>query len=106
MLQGLANLDWEQELRWSRRVHGVAPDGRRKFGSVRDAILAVLEEAGSELRVRDIHARVEEPLGESVGSSVRDYLHKGCRRSSPLFQYFGKRGYRVIQRDEPMDESR
>ena len=61
---------------------GVAPDGRRRFGSVRDAILAVLTEAGGEMRVGEIHERVEQLLGEPVpGSSVRMYLRRGCRRS-------------------------
>jgi hypothetical protein len=77
---------------------GVAPDGRRKFGTVRDAIIRVLTEAGSELRVRDIHTGVQKVLGEQVSaSSVKDYLHKDRRRESPLFEYCGKSGYRLMR---------
>jgi len=79
------------------RTAGVAPDGRRKFGTVRDAIVAVLEQAEAELRVRDIHTGVQELLGESVSSgSVKSYLRNGCRRRRPLFEYHGKRGYRLL----------
>jgi hypothetical protein len=96
LFQGLTTRSWKQAV--VRHVPGVAPDGRRKFGTVRDAIVAVLEQAGEELRVRDIHAGVEELLGESVsGSSVRDYLRKGSRRSTPLFEYRGERGYRLAR---------
>jgi hypothetical protein len=87
--------DWRQAERRRLAARGVSPDGRRKFGTIRDAIVAVLDQASGELRVRDIHAGVEKLLGESVpGSSVRDYLRKGSRRSAPLFEYRGKRGYR------------
>lgn len=81
-----------------RATAGIAPDGRRKFGTVRDAIVQVLEDAGSELRVRDIHARVENVLGEQVSaSSVKDYLHKDRRRKAPLFEYRGRDGYRLAR---------
>jgi len=77
---------------------GTAPDGRRKFGTVRAAIVQVLEDAGSELRVRDIHARVENVLGEEVSaSSVKDYLHKDRRRKVQLFEYHGRGGYRLMR---------
>ena len=88
----------EQADRRHPSAGGVAPDGRRKFGTVHDAIVAVLEQAGCELRVRDIHESVEKLLGEPVSSSsVKDYLRKGCRRRVPLFEYCGKRGYRLAR---------
>src|SRR5439155_4307856 len=43
-----------------------APDSRRPFGSVRDAIVQVLSEADGDLRVRDIQAGVERLLGGPV----------------------------------------
>jgi hypothetical protein len=90
--------DWKQaDLRRPSAV-GVASDGRRKFGVVRDSIVAVLEQAGCEVRVRDIHHGVEELLAEPVSrSSVRNYLRKGCRRRTPLFEYRGSRGYRLAR---------
>ena len=77
---------------------GVAPDGRRKFGTVRDAIVQVLAQADRELRVREIQKGVEDVLGGPVShSSVKDYLRKGCRRRVPVFEYRGRRGYRLAE---------
>jgi hypothetical protein len=98
LLQRLMARDWKQVARQHPSAGGVAPDGRRKFGTVRDAIVAVLEQAGCDLRVRDIHEDVEKLLREPVSSSsVKDYLRKGCRRSTPLFEYRGRRGYRLAR---------
>jgi hypothetical protein len=73
-----------------------APDGRRPFGSVRDAIVQVLAEADGDLRVRDIHPRVERLLSGPVSpTSVKAYLRRGCSRPVPLFEYRGRRGYRL-----------
>src|SRR5438128_2001296 len=96
LLQRLTARDWRQAERRHPSAGGVAPDARRKFGTVRDAIVVILEQAGCELRVREIQKGVEELLGGRVsGSSVKDYLRKGCRRRVPLFEYCGKRGYRL-----------
>ena len=98
LLQRLTARDWKPAERQRPSAGGVAPGGRRKFGTVRDAIVAVLVEAGCELRVRDIHEGVEQLLGESVSSSsVKDYLRKGCRRRTPLFEYLDSRGYRLAR---------
>jgi hypothetical protein len=61
-LQRLMARDWKQADRRHRPTSGVASDGRRRYGTVRDAIVAVLEQAGCELRVRDIHEGVEKGL--------------------------------------------
>ena len=96
LFQRLTAGDWKQAHRPHQLVGGVAPDGRRKFGTVRDAILAVLEQTDCELRVRDIHEGVEKLLGESASSSsVKEYLRRGCRRRTPLFEYRASRGYRL-----------
>ena len=96
LLQRLTDGDWKQTRRGHRFASGVAPDGRRKFGTVRDAIVAVLEEAEGDLRVRDIHDGVEKLLGEHVSTtSVKAYLRRGCSRRTPIFEYLGKRGYRL-----------
>ena len=96
LLQRLTAREWKQARKRQQFVVG-APDGRRRFGSIRDEIVAALGEVGHELRVRDIHHRVEELLGEPVAlSSVKDYLRKGLRRKTPLFVYCGRRGYRLV----------
>ena len=98
LLQGLKARDWKQGDRRRPSAGGVAPDGRRKFGTVRDAIVQVLADADSELRVREIQKGVEEILGGPVStSSVKDYLRKGCRRRVPLFEHCRRRGYRLAE---------
>jgi hypothetical protein len=58
----------------------------------------VLTPSEAELRARDIHACVEELLGEPVSrGSVKAYLRVGCSRKKPLFEYFGERGYRLAK---------
>ena len=67
-------------------------------GTVRDAIVAVLDQADSELRVRDIHAAVEDLLDESVSrGSVKSSVRVGCQRAKPLFEYRGSRSYRLAK---------
>ncbi len=95
LLQDLTAYDWRQAHSPGRPRSGIAPDGRRKFGTVRDAIVQVLANADSDLRVREIQTGVEEILGGPVSpSSVKDFLRKGCRRRVPLFEYRGRDGYR------------
>ena len=93
----LTTHDWDQARLWKRTPVGWS-DGRRAFGSVRDAIVQVLAEADCAVRLRDIHAGVERLLGGHVArSSVKDYLRKGCRRRVPLFEYRGRSGYRLAR---------
>src|SRR4051794_38485925 len=92
LFQGLTSRDWRQgTTSFHRPGSGSAPDDRRKFGTVRDAIVQVLGNADSYLRVREIQKGVEDILGGPVSpSSVKDYLRKGCRRKEPLFEYRGR----------------
>jgi hypothetical protein len=99
LFQSLTARNWKQEAPVRRARSRVAPDGRRKFGTVRDAIIQVLAQTDSELRVREIQKGVEEILDGAVSpSSVKDYLRKGCRFEAPLFEYAGKRGYRLTRK--------
>jgi hypothetical protein len=80
-------------------MRGIAPDGRRKCGSVSNAILEVLSEAGSDLRVRDITAAVERLLCSPVScSSVKSYLHRRSRGRVPIFVQT-RRGCYQLRRD-------
>jgi hypothetical protein len=99
LFQSLTLREWKQETHPRKRKVGVAPDGRRRFGAVRDAIVAVLENAECEvLRARDIHLRVEELLRERVSrGSIKAYLRVGCNRRTPLFEYHGRAGYRLAR---------
>jgi hypothetical protein len=59
--------------------------------------VVVLEQAGGDLRVRDIHLAVEDLLGEAVArGSVKSYLRNDCRRRRPLFEHRGRKGYRLL----------
>ena len=68
LVQRLTIRQWKQEAAPRRTSEG-APDGRRRFGTVRDAILQVLDPAGCVLRVRDIHAGVEDRKSTRLNSS-------------------------------------
>lgn len=72
-------------------------DGRREFGSVSAAIVAILGEAGTEMRLKAIHAEVERLLGGHVSlSSVADYLHRRSRGPNPLFVRTRHAHYRLL----------
>jgi hypothetical protein len=81
------------------RTVGVAPDGRRPFGVVRDAILQVLRDGGEELRSVEIHRRVEVVLGETVSyGAVKAYLWDASRREDGLIRSCLQRGFYDLRR--------
>jgi len=66
LYQCLMSRGWRKPARPRPPEHtGPQPDGRRSFGSVSRTIIQVLAQAGAELRVSEIHRRVEEELGGS-----------------------------------------
>ena len=71
---------------------------KRDFGEVGDAVVRALEEAGSELRMMNVHAAVEEFLGEAVlRSSVKNYLAAGAdRRKTRLFERVSRGRYWLV----------
>ena len=97
-LQCLTARDWHKA-RPRRTIAHDPSDGRRRFGTVRDAIIHVLAEADSDLRVKDIHAGVEQLLGSSVSrSSIKNYMRKGCvSRHTPLFENPARGRYRLVR---------
>jgi hypothetical protein len=79
LLQRLTARDWKQATHEKFEVAKIAPDGRRRFGQINDAVTRVLQGEPARLRVREIHARVELLLGEPASrSSVKNAL---CRLS-------------------------
>lgn len=77
------------------------PDGRRRSGEVGEAIVSVLTAAGSEMRVKAIHAEVERLLGEPVSRySVSDYLRRRAKRPSQLFLRTRTGHYRLLSAGE------
>lgn len=73
------------------------PDGRRKFGEVSTAIVAVLAETGTEVRLRDIHLEVERRLGGPVSlQSVADYLVTRSKGPRPRFVRTRYGHYRLL----------
>jgi hypothetical protein len=73
-------------------------DGRRKFGTVSGAIVAVLTRADSEMRMKTIHAEVEQVLGGRVSfQSVADYLIKRSKGPRPLFERTRYGHYRLLR---------
>jgi hypothetical protein len=60
---------------------------RRRQGALLDAVITVLELAGCPLRVREVHAAVEEFYGEKVPfSSVNEALSTQARRDGGRFR--------------------
>ena len=99
LFQTLMVTDWKQEAPGVRRAQGVAPDGRHRFGTVRDAIVQVLTVEPLGLRARDVHARVELLLDESVSrSSVNSMLALRCQGENKLFNRLGRGHYRLATR--------
>jgi hypothetical protein len=86
LLQCLTREQTRQEPLRAKKPTAGWPDGRRKFGTVSAAILAVLAEADSEMRVKTIHREVERVLGGQVSRySVSDYLLTRSKGLRPLF---------------------
>jgi len=98
LFQVLTARDWKQAGRRSTKNAPGSPDGRRSFGTVSAAIIAVLKGVDSDLRVRDIHQEVERLLDGPVSrSSIKNYLHKRSRSQRPLFETLGRGRYRLIR---------
>lgn len=96
-LQCLTGRDWHK-VRPRRKAAHDSSDGRRRFGTVRDAIIQVLAAADSDLRVKDIHADVEQLLDSPVSrSSVKNYLHKHSHSRNPLFERLARGRYRLVR---------
>ena len=96
LFQRLTSRDWRQADHPHPLAEGVAPDGRRSFGAVRDAVTLVLEQADRPLRARDVHQAVEELLGQQVSrGSVKAYLWNATRQARPSVLSCGKDGYRL-----------
>jgi hypothetical protein len=103
LLASLTGREWTKVRRELPLARGVAPDGRRTYGALRDAIIAVLEDAGRDLSVAEIHPRVEESLGEPVSEgSVKAYLWAHSRRQRTLVERGSVRGFdRLAGKDRP-----
>ena len=72
-------------------------DRKLRGGIVPNAIERVLTDAGKPMRVRDIHAEVEELLGMSVpASSVKNWLAKQVQDRPPRVVRLGRGRYRLV----------
>ena len=72
-------------------------DGRRKFGEVSGAVVAVLTAADGEMPVKAIHAGVEGLLNGNVSRySVSDFLLVRSKGPKPLFLRTRHGHYRLL----------
>src|SRR3990172_5640581 len=80
LLQRLTSRECKQARIRRPAVAESSPDGRRSFGSVSNAVLSVLVEAGSQgLRATEIQGIVQAELGGVVSaSSIKNHLAKNC----------------------------
>jgi hypothetical protein len=97
-LERLAARDWRR-VPVRRRKSLQTGRTRRRFAEVGDAVVQVLTDARTELRMIEIHRAVEDLLGEPVArSSVKNYLAKDCRRREPRFERVTRGRYRLLVR--------
>jgi hypothetical protein len=98
LVQGLTSQRRRKQPTSKLETGGPAPDGRRKFGSVSGAVVQVLAESHSDLRVKEIWHEVERLLGESVSrDSVKSYLHRGASSTKPVFERVRHGRYRLAR---------
>ena len=101
LLQFLTADGSDQEPRRSDARSTGWPDGRRKFGTVSGAVVAVLTRADAEMRMKTIHAEVERTLEGSVSfQSVADYLIRRSKGPRPLFVRTRYGHYRLLRSSE------
>lgn len=94
-LEKLSRRDWQPERRPPLPPYG--RPGHRKLGSVTDAVVQVLSDAGSEMRYVDVHRAVETLLGGPVArSSIKNALAKGSSGRRPRFERVGRGRYRSV----------
>ncbi|MFA5775888.1 MAG: hypothetical protein WC864_11005 [Ilumatobacteraceae bacterium] len=68
---------------------------RQQPGEVRDAIIAVLRDAGRPMEVEEIHAAVTNRLRAKVpASSIRSYLGLNCGQGKH-FERVGRGAYKL-----------
>lgn len=98
LLQCLTSSEPHQEpLLDEVEAHGGWPDGRRKFATVSSAIVFVLSQAESEMRLKDVHAEVDDLLGGVSFHSVTDYICKRSKPPRPLFERTRRGYYRLLR---------
>ncbi len=77
-------------------AEGASGATKREFGSVGDAVSLVLAQAGSDLRVMDVHREIEKILnGRVSASSVKNSLARGCEGQEWRFERVGHGRYRL-----------
>jgi hypothetical protein len=95
LFQSLTSQPRRKPPKRKRESDGPAPDGRRQFGTVSTAIVEVLRDAESDLRVKEIWHEVERLVGEPVSRhSVKSYLHRGTHELN-IFARVSQGRYRL-----------
>lgn len=80
------------------RRHASRNDRNIRCGLVAKAIQQVLAEAPGPMRACDIHAAVENLLGQPVPtSSIKDWLAKHVKGDRPQLVRLGRGRYRVVR---------
>jgi hypothetical protein len=71
----------------------------RKWGSLGDAVIAVLAAAGTDLRMMDVNREIERLLGPSVArSSVKNSLARRCYGDESPLERVAPGRYRLRSR--------
>ena len=90
-LERLSLRDWRP---LGRRLVAQPRSDARRFGSVGDAVIQVLEHAGRELTIMEVHSEVQHLLqGRVAYSSVKNSLARRCRRGDAELERVGRGRY-------------
>ncbi len=76
-------------------------DARSRYSC---SIVDVLAEEGSDLRLREIHRRVEDRLGEELPKNrFKDYVNDQAKGSGAVLERLGYGRYRLLNVGSPLD---
>jgi hypothetical protein len=99
LFQRLTRRDWRQVRRQPPRPRDRTRDGKLKYGTVSTAVLTVLAQSDSPLRVIEIHARVEGLLGMPIArGSVKQLLSAEAWNRKQRFVRVGHGLYQMPRR--------
>ena len=98
-LERLGKRNWRQTAR-QHGTYGAVATTIRKFGTVGDAVVAVLAQAETAMRLTEIHRQVTSILDGPVSlSSVMTSLARNCKGEGKPFERVSHGRYRLRRTD-------
>ena len=95
-LERLSKRNWRKTTRSRPAAPELGPSTTRKFGTVGDAVIAVLSRTDSDLRVAEVHGEIAKILDGHVSlSSVKNSLARNCNGPDTPFERVAHGRYRL-----------